>query len=251
LSQNPAVFLLKDELRNFENYFQDAPTGVEQGDRVSGKCQLLHLACAFFREGWKQGNVEEGSVRWIFDELGGHFHSVLGLRENHALWVLLSFYHLLSRLLCCSRADWPFELIISVESEQKKYRYTPPSGFHASVDQLVYLFVEVQSETNDDDRYQMLLQAACAARLGRHNERFFIKLALYKEPFIVVALYIENCGRVTRYFVFHNAMLILRYVHFESKQPCVFSLVVLGSLCLGPPRLDATVRVVRCYVRKL
>ena len=77
--------LLKEELPEFENYFEDAPTGVEQGGRISGKYQLLHLACAFLLEGWKQGNVKEGSVRWIFDELGGHFHSVLGLREGHAL----------------------------------------------------------------------------------------------------------------------------------------------------------------------
>ena len=40
---------------------------------------------------------------------------------------------------------------------------------------------------------------------------------------------------------FFNAMLI-RYAHFESN--LAFSLVVLGSPCLGPPRLDATVQVV-------
>jgi len=41
----------------------------------------------------------------------------------------------------------------------------------------------------------MLLQAACAARLGR---------LFYKSQFIVMALYIENSGRVKRYFVFQR-----------------------------------------------
>ena len=94
---------------------------------------------------------------------------------------------------CCSGGDWPFQLIVSADN--KAYHYTPRSDFHASVDQLVYLMVEVQSKRNQADRYRMLLQAACAARLGCH---------FYEEPFIVVALYIENCGRVTRYFVFQR-----------------------------------------------
>jgi hypothetical protein len=38
---------------------------------------------------------------------------------------------------------------------------------------------------------------------------------------------------------------------FESKQSCVSSLVHLGFLCLGRPKLDATVHVVCCYVRNL
>ncbi|KAH9968405.1 hypothetical protein BJV74DRAFT_273205 [Russula compacta] len=141
--------------------------GVGQGDRVSSEHLLYHLAGAFFSEGWKEGNViKEENVMWIFNQLGWHIHSVLGSRERHAF-----------------RGDWPFELIVSVESEQKKYRYTPRSDFHVSVDQLVYLLVEVQSDNDQSDRYRMLLQAACAARLGRKS---------YEDPFIVVALYIEK-----------------------------------------------------------
>ncbi|KAH9964027.1 hypothetical protein BJV74DRAFT_304161 [Russula compacta] len=151
--------------------------GVGQGDRVSSEHLLYHLAGAFLSEGWKEGNViKEENVMWIFNQLGWHTHSVLGSRERHAF-----------------RGDWPFELIVSVESEQKKYRYTPRSDFHVSVDQLVYLLVEVQSDNDQSDRYRMLLQAACAARLGRKS---------YEDPFIVVALYIEKSGRVTRYFLF-------------------------------------------------
>ena len=87
MSQNPTVLVLKDELREFENYFEDAPTGVEQEDRVSGKLQLHHLAGAFICEDWKKGDpINEASVRWILDPLGGHFHSVFKyLRERHSL----------------------------------------------------------------------------------------------------------------------------------------------------------------------
>ncbi|KAN0106917.1 hypothetical protein V8E52_010661 [Russula decolorans] len=170
---------LRDELHGFDNYFQATPTGAVQRDRVSSKCQLYHLVCAFLHRGWKTDNlIKEDNVRWIFDELGLHFHLVLGSRESHAF-----------------RGDWQFKLIVFVDSLQKKVLYTPRSYFHLSVDRLVYLFVEVQSDTNQSDRYRMLLHAACAARLGYLS---------YNNPFIVVALYIENSGRVTRYFVFQR-----------------------------------------------
>ena len=144
--------------------------------------------------------------------------------------------------ICCSRGDWPFKLIVSVESPQKEYRYNPRSDFHVSVDRLVYLLVKVQSDKDQGDRYRMLLQAACAARLGCMS---------YKNPFIVVALYIENSGMVTQYFVFQRDGADPRVCTFESKISCIFSLVLLGFLCLVHPRLKATAHVVYWYIRKL
>jgi len=53
---------------------------------------LLHLANGSLLEGWKENDViKEDNIRWIFDELGYHFHSALGSREN-TMWVLLLFY---------------------------------------------------------------------------------------------------------------------------------------------------------------
>jgi hypothetical protein len=70
----------------FDSYFQDAPTGVGQGDRISSKHLLWHLAGAFLSEGWKEGNIiKEENVLWIFDQLGWHIRSVLGSQERHAL----------------------------------------------------------------------------------------------------------------------------------------------------------------------
>jgi hypothetical protein len=140
--------------------------------------------------------------------------------------------------ICCSRTDWPFRLLVSVES-QKIYRYTPRSDFHISVDRLLYLIVEVQSDKDQNDRTRMLLRAASAARLGRLS---------YNNPFIVVAIYIEKSGRVTRYFVFQRDDADPKVNTSEFKQFCVFSVVLLGFLCLGRPRLEATVQVVYCYI---
>jgi len=67
--------------------------------------------------------------------------------------------------------------------------------YHMAIDGLVYLMVEVQSDDAEGDRSRMLLQAACMARLWRH---------MFKQPFIFFALYIQNSGQVTRYFVFQS-----------------------------------------------
>jgi hypothetical protein len=141
------------------------------------------------------------------------------------------------------RSDAFSSLIASAEG--KKFRYTSRSDFHVSVDQLVYLLVEVQSEKDQSDRYRMLLQGACVARLGRQfYDKLHIVMALSR------ALYIENCGRVTRYLLFqHDGANTV--CTFESKQSCVFSLVLLGFLCLGDPMLDATVPVIYYHIRSV
>ena len=108
--------------------------------------------------------------------------------------IVLSIYS--GGYIRCSRGDWPFPLTVTVESEHnKKYRYTPRSYFHFSLDGLVYLVIEVQSDKEERDRYRMILQGACAARLGRK---------IYKRPFIVMALYIKNDGSVKRYFLYQG-----------------------------------------------
>ncbi len=80
---------LEDELHEFDNYFQYAPTDDGQRDRASDKCVLWHLAGAFFAKNWKEvESLKEENVRWIFDQLAWHFHSVFGLRERGGMWVV-------------------------------------------------------------------------------------------------------------------------------------------------------------------
>jgi hypothetical protein len=62
--------------------------------------------------------------------------------------------------------DWQLILVAEVKSESRKYRYMPRSDFHLSTHRLPLLVFEVLSNSNQSDRYRMLLQASCAARLG-------------------------------------------------------------------------------------
>jgi hypothetical protein len=88
-SQSPSVLVLKDELREFDQYFrQHVPMDVDQNDSVSSsKKLLLHLAGAFLCDGWKSdvNAIKEDNVRWIFDQLGPYFNSIFGSRSNDAL----------------------------------------------------------------------------------------------------------------------------------------------------------------------
>ena len=139
-------------------------------------------------------------------------------------------------LICCSSLNWLFKIIVTIESEDKKeYHYTPQSNFCISIDNLIYLLVEVQSDNDQYDWYQMLLQAACVAWLG---------CLFYIAPFIILALYIKNSGRVKWYFVFQCDGTDPIVCTFESKRSCILSPVLPGFLCWEHPRLEATIPVV-------
>jgi len=167
----------------YDRYFQHASTDVGERGRISGEEELYHLAGAFLNNAWKKGvnannnAIKEENVRWIFDQLGSYFNSVLGPRAKHSF-----------------RTNWQHRILVHIKSERKKYSYNPRSDFYISVDGLCRLLVEVQSDKDESDRYRMLLHAACVARLGRR--------LLKGDSFIVVALYVENTGSVTRYLVF-------------------------------------------------
>jgi hypothetical protein len=216
------VGIFRNKLPSFDDYFQHTPIDVEQTGRISDELVLWHLASAFMNVPWKEDSIKEANVRWIFDNLARYFKLILGEKENHALWVLLPFYSCSGGHTCCSCCDWPSKIIVNVESEKKTFRYTPRSGFHVALDQLMYLLVEVQTNEAKYDKYRMLLQAACAARLGR---------VLCNKPFIVVALYIENTGAVTRYFVFQRDSSDPKVCIFESRRFYVLLPVLPGFLC--------------------
>ncbi len=77
---------LKERHHEFDKYFEDAPTDVEQRDRVADDLSLWHLAGTIIDGAWKDEDViKEENVQWIFDKLGQHFHLVLCSRESHAL----------------------------------------------------------------------------------------------------------------------------------------------------------------------
>jgi hypothetical protein len=216
------VGVFRNKLPSFDDYFQNTPIDPEQTGRISDEVVLWHLASAFMDVAWKGASIKEANVRWIFEQLARYFKLILGEKENHALWVLLPFYSCSGGHTCSSCCDWPSKIIVNVESEKKKFRYTPRSDFYVALDQLMYLLVEVQSNKRKYDKCRMLLQAACAARLGR---------VLCNKPFIVVAMYIENTGTVTRYFVFQRDGADPKVCTFESRWFCVLLPVLPGFLC--------------------
>ena len=104
--------------------------------------------------------------------------------------------------------------------------------------------VELQSDKNQSDRYRMLPQSACLARLERKIcDCPFIQLStLPQSARVLYKLYIENSGRVTRYFLFQHDD-DSEVCTFQSKQSesCNFSVVLVGFLCLGRPTPDSRV----------
>jgi hypothetical protein len=56
--------------------------------------------------------------------------------------------------------------------------------------------VEVQSQSDRSDLERMLVQAACAARLGHRYRKDTSR------PTIITAIYIDNIGSASRYFLF-------------------------------------------------
>ena len=93
-----------------------------------------------------------------------------------------------------SNIPWNFHLIAEVLEE--KSRYTPTNDASLCISQFPHLVLEVQSQENESDRYRMLLQAGCLARLGH---------ALSKsptQPCIISAIYITYDFEAEWYLVY-------------------------------------------------
>jgi len=83
-----------------------------------------------------------------------------------------------------SNRSWDLPLIADVFGEKSKY--TPNSDASLRINKFPHLVVEVASNDKESDRYRMLLQAACLARLGR------VLRQSSAPPVIVSAVYINN-----------------------------------------------------------
>jgi len=83
-----------------------------------------------------------------------------------------------------SDGSWYFPLM--VETNAGKGQYTPRSDASLQTNKFPHLVLEVTSETNRSDRFRMLLQAACLAKLGNA-----VRMP-GQPPFIVSAIYIDD-----------------------------------------------------------
>ena len=111
---------------------------------------------------------------------------------------MLSYDRLLIPPSTISRKPWSFPIIGKLEnSDQKYHKYTPMNDFHLAIQGFPYVLLEVISdETCQSDRYRMLIQASCLARLA--NMHYNTQDAI---PFVVMAIYFDKTS-FQRYLVF-------------------------------------------------
>ncbi|KAJ2913430.1 hypothetical protein MD484_g6986, partial [Candolleomyces efflorescens] len=94
--------------------------------------------------------------------------------------------------------QWPMTFLIEVKKQL--YTYRPESDFLLQHGSSVRLIVEVQSVKSQEDRYRMLLQAACFVKFANNHFRMYKE----KKNFFLVAVYILASGVADRYIVFQD-----------------------------------------------
>jgi hypothetical protein len=57
-----------------------------------------------------------------------------------------------------------------------------------------HLLLEVNSQSNESDRFRMLLQASCISRIGN-----WLRASTSGEPIVIMAVYIDKHFKATQY----------------------------------------------------
>ena len=102
-------------------------------------------------------------------------------------------------ILCDSGAQFPFQLLVQAGNE--KLKYTPRSDFFMSIRNFPHLLLEVVSQPNEGDRYRMLLQASCLARLGNS-----LRASTSQRPVVIMAIYIDEFLVASQYLLYQPAV---------------------------------------------
>jgi hypothetical protein len=132
-----------------------------------------------------------------------------------------------SRQLLNSRKPWKFPLVgeFREEGRTKYFRYTPKSDFHFSIDGFPWIILEVISDASQElDRYRMLIQASCIARLAN-------AMRPGKFPFVVMAIYFDQTS-FERYLVYQpdvSSTSVLNKVLLFLQRLCTQSTDVLSQ----------------------
>jgi len=96
-----------------------------------------------------------------------------------------------------SRNPWSFPLLVESREEARTFRYTQMNDFRLEIGSFSHCILEVVSGTNQADRWRMLLQASCLARLGnklRSNDA--------NDPVVIMAIYIDSNLQAHEYLVY-------------------------------------------------
>jgi hypothetical protein len=182
-------------------YFENAiasEIGPLDLDHVTNT-ELLHYASIFGGSGLRQraffDQDKESQVRALLLEFLQRVRSVL--HNSWGLSVNRCFTSRRSRYLiqCHSDSKLPFYLV--VETPKENFSCTPRSDFHIRINNFPHLLLEVVSQTNESDRFRMLLQASCMARIGNS-----LRAPTSGKPIVIMAIYIDKHFEATQYLLY-------------------------------------------------
>jgi hypothetical protein len=98
---------------------------------------------------------------------------------------------------CDSGTPLPFPFVVKIETPAKKdLSYTPKSDFHLEINTFPHLLLEVNSHSNERDRFRMLLQAACISRIGNS-----LRTSTLGNPVVIMAIYIDEHYKAHQYLL--------------------------------------------------
>jgi hypothetical protein len=157
--------------------------------------ELIHYASIFRASGLREKAIfeqdKESHTRALLVEFVQRLRSVLdnswGLSVNRCFTPRFRYL-----IRCDSRSQIPFHLV--VETPGQKSRYTPRSDFHMCIGDFPHLLLEVNSQSNESDRFRMLLQASCISRIGN-----WLRASTSGEPIVIMAVYIDKHFKATQY----------------------------------------------------
>jgi hypothetical protein len=96
---------------------------------------------------------------------------------------------------CDSRSQIPFHLVVEADGQNSKY--SPRSDFHMCFNDFPHLLLEVNSQSNESDRYRMLLQASCISRIGN-----WLRASTSRNPIVNIAIYIDKNYKAIQHLLY-------------------------------------------------
>ncbi|KAI9458962.1 hypothetical protein F5148DRAFT_1287262 [Russula earlei] len=176
-------------------------------DLISSLQQTTNLFSEFFEVGPIPAGTDEYEI--VSSNELVHYISIfhnpeISLFENfsdkneaHVRALLLNFLDMIKKVggRHGFGKAWPHHLVVETTNDKKVHKYTPKSDFCMLIGNIPHLILEVASEPSERDKYRLLLQASCLARI---LNKLRTPNAI---PVIVMALCIDNSFRAVQYLL--------------------------------------------------
>ncbi|SRR6266404_4904331 len=96
---------------------------------------------------------------------------------------------------CDSRSQLPFHLVI--QAGELKMRYTPQNDFHMRINNFPHILFEVKSNSDQQDRFRLLLQASCICRIGNS-----LQASRSRKSITIMAVYVDQHFKAHQYLLY-------------------------------------------------